>query len=672
LSIRISDLSGSLSAPPTEVTRPVATFQQLQQLLEQSLRDLHAESGDLESAQEQELSQALQRLTGRLHHILAESTDSGRYDDLAVSAFSPSSSVSAPSSVPFSQAPIHIMTSGEGVILMANDAAVDALNMEVVSIGTVSLAEWIPYEEWRLIRQQLKTVEPPKGSVTWVVSMCLSGDSFQKKMFCSVAPMLDQSRKVTAWHWELRQHMDSPRSQPFATLVQGLETKLLNGQSLDACLKQICDKLVQTFGYPFVWMATVRNGQRIQLRAQAVAPDLDWDAQGPLWWASISRQDELVQACVASEGSLVSRDTPHTGEFAWFPSSFHLQEAYCLPLSQGDLSGLLVVCSTMTKAFDLSVRGWLKALGHQIESVIARGMEMEQLRLHSAVIGSVHDAVCVTDPQGRLEWVNQAFSKVLGVTARQVLGLPLRSFPHAQLQEAWPTLESPTKAIGCVKTEVMEKGNNGESLVLEQVLTPLVDAQGKTTHFIVILHDVTARAVSEMQMKHQAYHDALTDLPNRIMFEDHLQLGLAQARRDGTLLALLFLDLDNFKSINDQHGHQMGDRLLRVVAKRLVTCVRTTDTVSRLSGDEFTIILQGLDRIQDIRQVAQKIVDCLTSPIYLGGQDIPVQTSIGIAVSPKDSTDPRRLLAIADRAMYQAKDFGGKRWYFATPEWNIE
>ncbi len=138
-----------------------------------------------------------------------------------------------------------------------------------------------------------------------------------------------------------------------------------------------------------------------------------------------------------------------------------------------------------------------------------------------------------------------------------------------------------TPEVCCVKTEVMEKGSNGESLVLEQVLTPLVDAQGKTTHFIVILHDVTARAVSEMQMKHQAYHDVLTDLPNRIMFEDRLQQALAQARRDGTLLALMFLDLDNFKCINDQYGHQMGDRLLRVVAKRLVTCVRTTDTVSR-------------------------------------------------------------------------------------------
>ncbi len=646
----------------------MATFDQLQQILEQSLRDLQSESSEHELAQEQELSQALQRLKGRLSGILVESTDSALSNELVI----PRSSPVVPDSVPPPQVPLHLMTSCDGVVLMANDAALELLGLDVRSIGTVSLAERIPYEEWRVVRQELKVVQPPQGSVSWVLTMDLSGVPLQK-MICLVTPMLDQSRTVTAWHWELRQPNDSARSHPFATFVQGFETKLLNGQTLDSCLKGICDGFVRTFGYPFVWIATVQDGQSIQLRAQAVTPDLDWDAHGPSWWESLSQQEMLAQACVAAEGSLVSPNSPYTGEFSWFPSAFQLQEAYCLPLpGQGDFSGLLVVCSRMTKAFDTSIRGWLETLGREIESVMARGMEMEQLRLHSAVIGSVHNAVCVTNPHGRVEWVNQAYTTLFGVTPRQVLGTLLRSFPHAQLQESRPTRGSSTMETGCVKTEVMEKGKDGASLVLEQVLTPLVDAEGKTTHFVVILHDVTARTVAAMHMKHQAYHDALTGLPNRIMFEDRLQLAMAQARRNGSLLALLFLDLDNFKSINDQHGHQMGDNLLRIVAKQLVTCVRTTDTVSRLSGDEFTIILQGVDRIQDIRQVAQKIVDCLTSPIHIGRQAIPVQTSIGIAVYPKDSTDPRRLLAIADQAMYRAKDYGERRWYFATPEWNLE
>jgi diguanylate cyclase (GGDEF)-like protein/PAS domain S-box-containing protein len=649
----------------------VTTFHQLQQFLEQSLRDLNAESRDFESAPDQELSEALQRLSSQLHHILAGSNDvqlmNGEMD-----AASPLSSLPfVTNSTNLSGTPIHLMTSCDGVIQMANDAAVKVLGLDLANIGTMSLAEWIHFEEWRLIQPQLMANEPPQGALSWIVNMDVLGLAGEK-MLCSVTPLLDQSRKVTAWHWDLRYHPDSVSSHPLTQLVQDLEADLLHGQCLDDCLRQICEGLVQTFGYPFVWIATVRESQRIQLRAHALASDLDWDGHGPVWWAAISRHEMLAQACVASEASLVSSETPYTGEFSWFPSGFHLQEAYSLPLRQGDLSGLLVVCSRMSKGFDSSVREWLNGLGNLLERLMARGMEMEQLRLQSAVMASVHDAVCVTDPHGRVEWVNQAYSKLLGVTPRQVLGAPLPSFPHAQLQDAWSTAGSVTPERTCVKTEVMGKGSQAESLVFEQVLTPLLDAEGTITHFVVILHDITARAVAEMQMKHLAYHDALTDLPNRILFEDRLQLALAQARRDGTLLALLFLDLDNFKSINDQYGHPMGDRLLRVVAKRLVTCVRTTDTVSRISGDEFTIILQGLDRIQDIRQVAQKIVDCLTPPIHLDGQDIPVQLSIGIAVSPKDSTDPRRLLAIADQAMYRAKDFGGQRWYFATSEWNCE
>ena len=668
MSLQTSHSTGPLSVSHAEVIGSVERFHQLQQLLTQSLRDLHPESSDVECSEDEELSQALTRLANRLQHILAESTD----QNFLNRELHPTSILPSPQNpVPSSEVPNHLMISRDGIIQMANDAAVETLGLDVTHIGKMSLAEWIPYEEWRWIRQQLHNTQLPQKGMTWVVSMKLLQKALMK-MRCVVTPLLDQSGNLTAWHWDFRPHLATLSSHPFTQLFQSLETNLLNGLGLDDCLKQICEGLVQTFGYPFVWIATVRDNQRIQLRAQSLGSELDWDEQGPIWWASVSRQEMLAQACVASEGPSVSSETPHTGEFSWFPSSFNLREAYSLPWRQGDISGLLVVCSKEAKGFPSSIREWLEGVGQLIENLMTRGREIEQLRLHSAVVGSVHDAVCVTDPHGRVEWVNQAYSKILGVPSHQAVGVPLRSFPHAQLQEAWPTIDSVRPEIDYVKTEVMEKGSQGESLVFEQVLTPLLDDQGKVTHFVVILHDVTARAVAEMQMKHQAYHDALTDLPNRILFEDRLQLALAQARRDGTLLALLFLDLDNFKSINDQYGHPIGDRLLRVVAKRLVTCVRTTDTVSRLCGDEFTIILQGLDRIQDIRQVAKKILDCLTTPIHVNGQDIPVQTSIGIAVSPKDSTDPRRLLAMADQAMYRAKDFGGQRLCFATLEWNME
>ncbi|MDH5587153.1 MAG: diguanylate cyclase [Nitrospirota bacterium] len=669
MSAPIPALSSASPVPHAEATRPVATIQQLQQLLEQSLRDLRAESGHLESVQEAELSQALQRLSGRLHHILAESTEAALPQELA--EFRSSHQALLPDAGQPASEPLHFMTSCEGVVVMVNDPALALFGMDVSSLGKVSVREWIPNEEWQWIRPQLQAEDGAPASVRWIMTLELP-EGRAPKMRCSVTPLLDHSRRVMSWHWDLRPHQDKVPLESLAQFVQNLEAGLINGQGLNDCLRRLCEGLVDIFGYSFAWMATVRDGQRIQLRAHAGIPESDWDAHGRTWWASISQLETLAQACVASDASFVSLEHPYTGEFSWFPSNYALRSASVLPFRQGADSGLLVLCSTASKEIGVPIRACWESLGPQIGALMARGMELDQLRFHSAIIGAIQDPMCLTDQTGRVEWVNQAYLKLLGVTPHQVLGRSLRSFPFAQLYQARSLAGSPSSQIRCVKTEVMERGNNAESLVLEQVVAPLGEAEGGPTRFMVTFHDVTARAVAEMQMKHQAYHDALTDLPNRVMFEDRLQLALAQARRDGTLVALLFLDLDNFKSINDQYGHQMGDRLLRVVAKRLVTCVRTTDTVSRLSGDEFTIILQGLDRIHDIRQVAQKIVECLTAPIHVSGKDLSVQTSIGIAVSPKDATTSSALLAIADQAMYRAKDFGGQRWYFATPEWNLE
>ena len=648
----------------------MATFNQLHHLLEQSLRDFQAESSDLSDAQEQELSHALHRLTGRLTEILATTSEPSLSPEF-LTAGDQVASLAAPISLP-GKPQIHLVTSSEGVVLMANDAVCDVLEMDLASMGKVSLAEYVPQGEWRIIRNQLRALDPPQGSAIWMMTLRLSGGP-SRKVACVVTPMFDQSQKVAAWHWGLTLEAEHSSAQPFLQLVQSLEAQLLAGQSMDVCLTQICEGLVHTFGFPFVWMATVRKGYGAQLRAHAVTPVFDWESHGPIWWTEVSRQDGLVWACGTSKASLLSRYGSQEGGMAWFPPVFQLHDTLCVPLArEGDLSGVLVVCSARPHVFDEAVTRWLQALGSQIDRLMARGRQLEQWRLQSAALSSVNDAVCVTDPQGCLEWMNDAYSALVGLSTSQMLGSPLSSFPHAQLQAMSSAYDSSAKDLCCVKTEIMQTGNKGESLVFEQVVTPLVNGEGPLTHYVVILHDVTARKTQEFLMKHQAYHDPLTDLPNRIMFEDRLEQALAQARRNGTLLALFFLDLDNFKPINDHHGHQTGDRVLRVVAKRLATCVRSTDTVARLCGDEFTVILQGLDRIEDIRQVAQKILECLSPPIRLGGQDIPIQISIGIAVYPKDSTDPHRLLAIADQAMYRAKECGGQRWYFATSEWNPE
>ncbi|MFZ1747608.1 MAG: diguanylate cyclase [Nitrospirales bacterium] len=648
----------------------MATFERLHHLLEQSLRDYQAESSDLSDTQEQELTQALHRLRGRLTKILSTNSDLP-----PIANFFPicdqTVSLTAPIFLPESTQ-IHFVTSCDGVILMVNEMGSHILGMDLAEIGQVSIADYVAHEEWKILRSHLCAIDAPPKLLNRVLTILPAGRPSQK-ILCVVVPMFDQSRKVVAWHWGLTLEAERSFLQPFIQLVQSLESQLFAGQSMDVCLTQICDGLVRVLGFAFVWLTTMRKGCVPQLRAHAMTEDFDWEAQGALWWSQVSQQGELIQACEGSEISLLSPCCPSTNAMAWFPPGFQFHQTWGVPLAlDEDCFGMLVVCSEGPQPVDPTVLGWLQVLGCEIERLMVRGRQLDLWRLQSVAMGSVFAPVCVTDVQGRLEWVNDAYAALRGSSMQSMLGSPLSSFPHEELQDRRSPSDPSAQEFGCLKTEVMQTGSNGQSLVFEQVVTPLRNEQGDPTHFVVILHDVTARKTQELLMKHHAYYDPLTDLPNRIMFNDRLEQALAQARRNGTLLALFFLDLDNFKTINDYHGHQTGDRVLRIVAERLATCVRSTDTVARLCGDEFTVILQGLEHIQDIRQVALKILECLNPPIRLGKEKIPIQISIGISVYPKDSTDPHRLVEIADQAMYRAKECGGQCWYFATSEWNDE
>ena len=646
----------------------MARFDQLHQLLEQSLRDIQSESREEHSTQEAELSEALHRLSGRLNDILSDSPKSIQQIEESVTG--------PPEGVGSSRFPIqeslHLVTSCDGVVLMANELVCDFLGLDLGKLGSISLSQWIPQKEWQVIRHRLNCEDSIQEPMRWKVTFnALEGGLHQVQ--CTVTPMFDHSRKVTGWHWGLQWETERTIPSPFPQLVQSLEAQILAGQSVDVCLTQICEGLVHTFGFPFVWIGTLKDAQQLRLRAYGVKSGLNWDHYEQSWWTAVAQKEEVLAACQESNLAPVIYSRSEQETIVWYPEEFNLQEVLRIPLHLGaGFSGVLVVCSGTPDVFDDSVKAWLRALGHQVEGLMAKALDMEQLRLQSAAIGSVNYAVCVTDPHGRLEWVNEAYSTLVGTPTAELLGEPLPTFPEEYLIEHSSPNPASLKSLGEIKTEIMQKQDGGEEVILEQVMTPLSNEEGTLTHFVAIFHDVTARKATEQQMTYQAYHDALTDLPNRVMFEDRLQQALAHARRQGSLLAVLFLDLDNFKSVNDQNGHQIGDRLLRVVAKRLQSCVRSTDTVSRLSGDEFTIILQDIEHIPDIRQVVQKILDSLSSAIRLGGQDITVQASIGISVYPKDSVDGSRLLEIADQAMYTAKDSGGGCWHFATSEWNFE
>ncbi len=194
---------------------------------------------------------------------------------------------------------------------------------------------------------------------------------------------------------------------------------------------------------------------------------------------------------------------------------------------------------------------------------------------------------------------------------------------------------------------------------------------GRAQRVIGVAMDLTDRKLAEQRIAHMAHHDALTGLPNRVLLRDRIQQAIAQAHRTSRQLAVLFIDLDRFKTINDSLGHQLGDRLLQSVASRVLVCVREGDTVARVGGDEFVIVIPGLDDAADASSVATKILEVLASAFHLHGNDLHVAASIGIALYPADGSDAETLMRNADTAMYHAKDMGRANFQFFTQHMNV-
>jgi diguanylate cyclase (GGDEF)-like protein len=199
---------------------------------------------------------------------------------------------------------------------------------------------------------------------------------------------------------------------------------------------------------------------------------------------------------------------------------------------------------------------------------------------------------------------------------------------------------------------------------VQQTITPIHDNEGKITHFISILEDITAQKEIAARIEYLAQHDTLTGLPNRSLFYDRLRQALAQAKRNAQMSALMFIDLDRFKRVNDTLGHHVGDLLLQSVAQRIKDCVRESDTVARLAGDEFTVLLPQVEKHQDAAAVAEKIVAALTEPFQLDGHEVHSGGSIGIAIYPEDASDSEALIKCADTAMYIAKEKGRNTFWF--------
>ena len=301
--------------------------------------------------------------------------------------------------------------------------------------------------------------------------------------------------------------------------------------------------------------------------------------------------------------------------------------------------------------------------------ITERMQAAEQTRKLSSAIEQTADSVVITDRAGVIEYVNPAFEAITGFPATEALGRKpniLKSGEHddAFYRDLWNTI-----LHGEVfRAAFVNRRKDGVLYHEEKTITPLRDAAGTITHFVSTGKDITERVRAEGQLSYLAHHDALTGLPNRTLFNDRLEQAMIEAERHERLLAVVFLDLDRFKDVNDTLGHEAGDLLLKGVAERLLGAVRRGDTVARLSGDEFTLVLADMSHVDDAARVARKILDVFAQPFHIAGRDLFVSASLGLTLFPFDTRAAQELLRYADVAMYRAKEAGRNSYQFYTAE----
>lgn len=289
----------------------------------------------------------------------------------------------------------------------------------------------------------------------------------------------------------------------------------------------------------------------------------------------------------------------------------------------------------------------------------------EQLRLSGKIFENTQEGILVTDAQGNILSVNQAFVAVTGFSMDEAVGSKpnlLNSGRHDQAfyREMWSTLA----AEGQWRGEIWNRRKSGEIYPEWINISAIRDDEGIISHYVAIFSDISKVKENEERLRRLAHFDQLTGLPNRFLFQDHSELALAQAARKGRQVALMFLDLDRFKIINDTLGHRAGDTLLIEVARRLAACLRAGDTLSRFGGDEFNAVLPDLDNGNAAACVADKLIEALAHPFQIDGKELHVTTSIGIAIYPQDGQQLEQLSRAADAAMYRAKEHGRNTYRF--------
>jgi diguanylate cyclase (GGDEF)-like protein/PAS domain S-box-containing protein len=276
------------------------------------------------------------------------------------------------------------------------------------------------------------------------------------------------------------------------------------------------------------------------------------------------------------------------------------------------------------------------------------------------------DCLMVLDMEGTIRDINRTGHERLGFTRDELVGMHITELDPPEFAAKVPKRLDDIEKHGFAVFESAHRRKDGTPMPVE-INTRIIDLEGEKMIFSVI-RDISERKSAEQRIAQLAHFDVLTDLPNRSLFFDRLDQAVARARRYKQKFAILYLDLDGFKQVNDEFGHHIGDGLLRIVAERLTENARDMDTVARVGGDEFIFILNNIDHVDSVARVAAKIAESLSQPFVIQGKTCQIGCSIGISIFPDDIENPEVLVKLADDAMYKAKKDEKKKYRFSNAE----
>ena len=325
----------------------------------------------------------------------------------------------------------------------------------------------------------------------------------------------------------------------------------------------------------------------------------------------------------------------------------------------------------------VDTRGLTRALRYAVERKIMEEALFVETERAQVTLNSIGDAVACTDISGHLTFLNIVAERMTGWSWQEAEGRPMAEVFRVLDATSRETIPNPmVKAVGQDRTVHLPSNcilvrRDGFEIPIEDSAAPIHDREGGSTGAVIVFRDVSAARAMALQMAHSAQHDFLTGLPNRMLLNDRVSQAIALASRHMKQVAVLFLDLDGFKYINDSLGHSIGDKLLQSIAKRLVHCVRDSDTVSRQGGDEFVVLLSEAEQSEDAAIIARRMLHAVAEPHSIDQRDLHVTTSIGVSVYPDDGLDAEALIKNADTAMYQAKENGRQSYRFFKPAMNI-